>query len=102
MPKKMKLVLNEIYKEYNTSMSPIIILSLLVEDDNYDINASPDKREVFLKNEKEVIDGFRTHLVDFFENIQRVKAYEAPEPKRNMDLLDTFKKIKTPEQTELL
>jgi DNA mismatch repair protein PMS2 len=69
MPKKMKIVLNEIYKEYNTSMSPIIILSLLVEDDNYDINASPDKREVFLKNEKEVIEGFRCHLVDFFEKI---------------------------------
>lgn len=32
-------------------MTPIIILNLLVEDDNYDINASPDKREVFIKNE---------------------------------------------------
>ena len=69
MPKKMKVVFNELYKQYNTSMSPVLILSLLVEDNNYDINASPDKREVFLKNEKEVIDGLRAHLSDFFEDI---------------------------------
>ena len=50
-------------------MNPILIISLLVEDDNYDINASPDKREVFLKNEKEVIDLMKVHLADFFENI---------------------------------
>ena len=50
-------------------MNPILIISLLVEDDNYDINASPDKREVFLKNEKEVIDAMKVHLNDFFENI---------------------------------
>jgi len=78
MPKKMKAVFNELYKQYNTSMSPILILSLYVDDDNYDINASPDKREVFLKNEKEVIDELRTHLEHFFEDIQRVKAYEHP------------------------
>jgi len=59
-------------------MTPVIILSLLVEDDNYDINASPDKREVFLKNENEVLKELRINLEQFFENIQRVKAYETP------------------------
>ena len=54
MPKKMKNVFNEVYKQFNTAASPILILSLKVEDENYDINASPDKREVFLKNEYEV------------------------------------------------
>ena len=55
MPKKMRQLFNDIYKQFNSSMNPIIIIQLLVEDDNYDINASPDKREVFLKNEKEVL-----------------------------------------------
>lgn len=54
MPKKMKNVFNEVYKQFNTAASPILILALKVEDENYDINASPDKREVFLKNEYEV------------------------------------------------
>jgi DNA mismatch repair protein PMS2 len=69
MPKKMKNVFNEIYKQFNTTANPVLILSLLVEDENYDINASPDKREVFLKNEKEVVEKLRIHLEDFFENI---------------------------------
>lgn len=54
MPKKMKNVFNEVYRQFNTAASPILILALKVEDENYDINASPDKREVFLKNEYEV------------------------------------------------
>ena len=69
MPKKMRALFNEIYRQFNTGMSPIIILSLQVEDDNYDINASPDKREIFLKNEREVLDKLREHLMDFFEKI---------------------------------
>ena len=36
-------------------MSPLIIINIEVEDNNYDINVSPDKREVFIKNEDEVI-----------------------------------------------
>jgi DNA mismatch repair ATPase MutL len=57
-------------------MNPIIILILQVEDDNYDINVSPDKREVFIKNEKDILPLLKTKLEDFFEKIQRVKAYD--------------------------
>jgi len=72
-----------------------------VEDDNYDINASPDKREVFIKNELEIIKELKKDLEDFFENIQRVKAYEQPlgandSTKFKMDLLETFKKSQSP------
>jgi DNA mismatch repair protein PMS2 len=55
---------------------PIIILNLDVEDNNYDINVSPDKREVFIKNEEEVIEHLREILTEFFEDIQRTKAYD--------------------------
>jgi DNA mismatch repair protein PMS2 len=64
----------EIYRQFNASMNPIIILILQVEDDNYDINVSPDKREVFIKNEKDILPLLKTKLEDFFEKIQRVKA----------------------------
>ena len=69
MPTKIKKIFNEFYRLYNVGMNPIIILNLMVEDDNYDINASPDKREVFIKNEREILPLFRAHLEDFFENI---------------------------------
>ena len=69
MPKKMKIVFNEVYKQFNAAMNPIIVIGMEVEDDNYDINASPDKREVFIKNEAEVIQKLKPHLEDFFENV---------------------------------
>lgn len=39
------------------------------EDQNYDINVSADKREIFLKNEKEVLTHLKTNLETFFEDI---------------------------------
>lgn len=56
MPRKFKNLFSEIYKLYNPSMNPILVLNIDVEDNNYDINVSPDKREVFIKNEDEVIE----------------------------------------------
>ena len=57
-------------------MNPLLVLNLDVEENNYDINVSPDKREVFIKNESEVINELRTKLTEFFESIQRTKAYD--------------------------
>jgi DNA mismatch repair ATPase MutL len=57
-------------------MSPVLILNIEVEDNNYDINVSPDKREVFIKNEDEAVEHLRVKLTQFFEDIQRTKAYD--------------------------
>jgi DNA mismatch repair protein PMS2 len=77
MPRKIRQLFSDIYKQFNPSMSPIIIINLEVEDNNYDINVSPDKRDVFLKNEEEVVESMRSKLNEFFEQISRVKAYDS-------------------------
>ena len=69
MPKKMRALFNEMYRQFNASMSPILILSMFIEDNNYDINISPDKREVCLKNEKVILEALKAHLESFFEDI---------------------------------
>jgi DNA mismatch repair protein PMS2 len=69
LPRKFKNLFGEIYKQYNPSMNPLLILNIDVEDNNYDINVSPDKREVFIKNEDEVIEHLKVHLNEFFEDI---------------------------------
>lgn len=74
IPRKLKMLLSDLYKQYNSSSAPIAILKLLVEDDNYDINAAPDKREVFIKNEKEMLPELRVKLEEFFERICRQAA----------------------------
>lgn len=69
IPRKFKGVFTEVYRQYNPAMSPLIIVNIEVEDNNYDINVSPDKREVFIKNEDEVIGALKIKLQEFFENI---------------------------------
>jgi len=77
MPKKMKSLVQELYKQYNPAANVHILWNILVEENNYDINVSPDKREVFIKNESEVLAELKIQLTQFFEDIQRVKAYDA-------------------------
>ena len=83
MPRRFKSAFSEVYKQYNPSMNPMIIMNIDVEDNNYDINVSPDKRDVFLKNEDEVVNKLKIQLVAFFEDIQRTKAYYAGQESAN-------------------
>ena len=69
LPKGMKNLFDEIYKQYCPSSTIQIMVNILVDDGNYDINVSPDKREVFINNEPEVLDKLRVVLTEFFENI---------------------------------
>lgn len=69
MPRKFKNTFSEVYKQYNPSMNPMIVMNIDVEDNNYDINVSPDKRDVFLKNEDEVVEQLKFKLTEFFEDI---------------------------------
>lgn len=77
-------------------------MNIIVADGCYDINVSPDKREVFLKDEPEVIKGLQVRLVEWFEDMQRVKAFEEPkqasitfekkraEPESQLDLQESY------------
>jgi DNA mismatch repair protein PMS2 len=62
LPRKMKQLFSEMYKQYNPASVPYLVLNLQVEDGNYDINVSPDKREIFLNNEAEVLDSLKVKL----------------------------------------
>jgi hypothetical protein len=66
----------DIYKQFSQQVQPIIVLNFIVEEKYYDVNVSPDKREVFLKNEAEVVKELKTKLEEFFDGIQRSKLVE--------------------------
>lgn len=55
---------------------PVVVLNFTVEDKFYDINVSPDKREVFLKNEAEIVKELKIKLNEFFEDIQKSKLVQ--------------------------
>ena len=46
-----------------------IILNLLVKDGFYDINVSPDKREVFLKDENLILEKLQEQLSAWFDQM---------------------------------
>ena len=47
----MKLT-NEIYHRYNLHQYPFILLNITVPKESVDVNVTPDKRLIFLENEK--------------------------------------------------
>lgn len=47
----MKLT-NEVYHRYNQHQFPFVILNVVVPKKSIDINVTPDKRLIFLENEK--------------------------------------------------
>lgn len=56
-------------------MNPLIILNFECESGNFDINVSKDKKSVILQNENDIVHELKIKLHEFFEEIQRVKAY---------------------------
>ncbi len=78
LPRKIKNLMSELYKQFNPAGQVFIVLNMLVADGCYDINVSPDKREVFLKDEAEVINVLQVKLIEWFESMQRIKVFEEP------------------------
>ena len=78
LPRRIKALLQQLYQQYNPSGQVFIVINMIVADGCFDINVSPDKREVFLKDETQVIKDLEVRLVEWFEDLQRVKAFEEP------------------------
>ncbi|KAJ3022524.1 UNVERIFIED_CONTAM: hypothetical protein HDU68_009060 [Siphonaria sp. JEL0065] len=58
LPKLAKVV-NEVYKTYNSHQYPVIVWNLIMEPDMYDVNVSPNKRTIFLHNERIVFENIK-------------------------------------------
>lgn len=50
----MKLT-NEIYHKYNQQQYPFIFLNIIMPKQLIDVNVTPDKRLIFLQNEKSLL-----------------------------------------------
>lgn len=44
--------MNEVYHQFNLHQFPFIFLNVKTARDSVDINVTPDKRQIFLDNEK--------------------------------------------------
>ena len=46
------MIFNEIYKQYNIDSKIFALLNFITDPSMIDFNVSPDKREIFFKDEK--------------------------------------------------
>ena len=68
-PKKFQTVLSDIYKQYNPNSKFIAILNFELKNEDVDYNLSPDKREVYLQDEKKLVETFKSEIYSFHENL---------------------------------
>ena len=79
---KIQKMMNQIYRSnINRHKYPVIILNIELVTDKYDVNIDPNKRTVFIQNEKILIEKLR----EFFE-----KLYQPDNMSYTVKTLDTF------------
>ncbi|KAK3812679.1 MAG: hypothetical protein J3R72DRAFT_392497, partial [Linnemannia gamsii] len=64
---KIARVINEVYHSFNTNQSPFLVANLILPTAAYDVNVSPDKRTIFLHNERRLVEELRNKLTELFE-----------------------------------
>jgi DNA mismatch repair protein PMS2 len=76
MPKSMVRVLNECFRRCSNSdrMAPSCVLEIVLPNSEFDINLSPDKRQVLLVNEAELCEIMRTELTKFWSSQTAIGA----------------------------
>lgn len=58
---------NEVYKSFNVSQSPFIFANLIMDTNAYDVNVSPDKRNIMLHDQTALLDSLKSALTELFE-----------------------------------
>ncbi|CAG8228463.1 unnamed protein product [Penicillium olsonii] len=59
---------NEVYKSFNVSQSPFIFADFQMDTNAYDVNVSPDKRQILLHDAGAMIESLKASLTELFED----------------------------------
>lgn len=64
---KIAKVINDAYKEFNANQYPFIFLNIISQDTLVDVNVTPDKRQIFIENEKFLFATLKMSLLEAFK-----------------------------------
>nr|XP_022314314.1 mismatch repair endonuclease PMS2-like [Crassostrea virginica] len=64
---KISKVINEIYHQYNRHQYPFVALHITMKKESVDVNVTPDKRQIFMENEKILLATIKTSLTKIYE-----------------------------------
>lgn len=67
-PHKIMKLINEVYKQFNSNQYPFVFLNVDMEHSLVDVNVTPDKRQIFLEQEKLLLAALKSSLLEAFKN----------------------------------
>ncbi|KAI1895982.1 hypothetical protein AGOR_G00090120 [Albula goreensis] len=66
-PSKVSKLVNEVYHMFNRHQYPFVALNITVASDCVDVNVTPDKRQIFLQEEKLLLATVKSSLIAMYE-----------------------------------
>ncbi|XP_056153006.1 mismatch repair endonuclease PMS2 [Lampris incognitus] len=66
-PSKVTKLVNEVYHMFNRHQYPFVALNIAVASECVDVNVTPDKRQIFLQEEKLLLAILKTSLITMYE-----------------------------------
>ncbi|XP_063076666.1 mismatch repair endonuclease PMS2 [Engraulis encrasicolus] len=80
-PPKVSKVVNEVYHMYNRHQYPFVALNITVASECVDVNVTPDKRQIFLQEEKLLLATLKSSLIAMFETgVNKISLTNHPAP----------------------
>ncbi|XP_010904189.2 mismatch repair endonuclease PMS2 [Esox lucius] len=67
-PSKISKLVNEVYHMFNRHQYPFIALNITVASECVDVNVTPDKRQIFLQEEKLLLAIIKSSLIAMYES----------------------------------
>ncbi|XP_070846334.1 mismatch repair endonuclease PMS2 isoform X2 [Chaetodon trifascialis] len=83
-PLKVTKLVNEVYHMYNRHQYPFVALNIAVSSECVDVNVTPDKRQIFLQEEKLLLAVLKTSLTNMYEaGVNKISLNYTPTPSIN-------------------
>ncbi|XP_076154578.1 mismatch repair endonuclease PMS2 isoform X2 [Alosa pseudoharengus] len=80
-PTKVSKLVNEVYHMYNRHQYPFVALNITVASECVDVNVTPDKRQIFLQEEKLLLATLKSSLIAMFETgVNKISLVSHPAP----------------------
>lgn len=100
-PSKLIKLVNEVYKQFNSKQYPFVYLNVITKKCLVDVNITPDKRQVFVEEEKLLLAAVKASMMEAFKTspstlkVQTLsQSFKRPLSQEVVDgsIFDTFKK----------
>ncbi|XP_037611495.1 mismatch repair endonuclease PMS2 isoform X1 [Sebastes umbrosus] len=83
-PLKVTKLVNEVYHMYNRHQYPFVALNIAVASECVDVNVTPDKRQIFLQEEKLLLAILKSSLINMYEaGVNKISLNYTPMPTSN-------------------